>query len=401
MQSIVFAPFFSSASGGRLPFSQQLTFTAAEAYAMHDSITKSRWDWGGSISDYSFRHMSEFFPVGIISKPAKALPLHSKIDNSIGNMPVKGDTSLTAYLKLMHVSGIIILHKDTILFEKYPGMQPDELHTLQSVTKVITSALIARLEIEKRIDPAKPVETYLPELKGTAWEGISVANILNMKSGIEAAESVGAHPFTDPKHPYYSFESSLGLLPRVESTPADVYKYIASLKRSWTPGEKTEYNSINTFVLGWLAEKVTGKKYADLVTEWLWEPMGASSNAYVCLSPKGIPWTHGGVSSTLADLARFGILFTKTDRMRRKGGIISDNQINKISASGELGYQWDRAKAGEGMLKTGFGDQGLFVNPEKNIVIAYFNFIGPDWGFTDMLPVIRQLQAGVLKRHGF
>ena len=126
-------------------FSQQLTFSAEESYAIHDSITRSRWDWGGRISDYSFRHMSEFFPVAIIEKPIETFAFYSSINNSIGEIVVRQDdanTTFEKYLLSKHVSSIIILHKDTILFEKYYGMLPEELHTLQSVTKVITSCLL-------------------------------------------------------------------------------------------------------------------------------------------------------------------------------------------------------------------------------------------------------------------
>jgi hypothetical protein len=201
--------------------------------------------------------MSEFFPVAIIEKPIETFPFYSSINNSIGEIVVKQDdasTTFEKYLLSKHVSSIIILHKDTILFEKYYGMLPDELHTLQSVTKVITSTLIAQLENEKKIVLTNPVETYLPELKGTAWQGINVKDILYMRSGIEGAESApDAHAFTDTKYPYYNFEAALGLLPKTESTPASVFKYIATLNRKWKPGEKIEYHSVNTFVLGWIA----------------------------------------------------------------------------------------------------------------------------------------------------
>jgi len=375
-------------------FCQQVTFNAEESYAIHDSITKSRWDWGGRISDYSFRHMSEFFPVAIIEKPTETFPFNSSINNSIGEIVVKQDdasTTFEKYLLSKHVSSIIILHKDTILFEKYYGMLPDELHTLQSVTKVITSTLIAQLENEKKIVLTNPVETYLPELKSTAWQGISVKDILYMRSGIEGAESApGVHAFTDPKYPYYNFEAALGLLPKTDSTPASVFKYIATLNRKWKPAEKIEYHSVNTFVLGWIAEKITGKKYADLVSEKIWKPMGASSDAYVCLSGSGVPWTHGGMSTTLRDLARFGVLFTKNDIEQRKKKIISLGLVDKILKEGKLAYQWSWVD-GESMFKGGFGGQGLYINPEKNIVIVYFNFIDSSWKDTDLLPIVKQV----------
>jgi len=384
--------------GAHSAFCQQLIFTAGDSYAMHDSISKSRWDWGGQISDYSFRHMSEFFPVAIIKKPVQAFIFRSRINNSIGQITVKqneASTTFEKYLQSKHVSSIIILHKDTIIFERYYGMRPEELHTLQSVTKVITSTLIAELENEKKIDLTNTVDSYLPELKGTAWQGISVRDVLYMRSGIEGAESApGAHAFTNPKYPYYNFEAALGLLPKTDSTPSSVFKYIATLKRKSEPGEKVEYHSVNTFILGWITEKITNARYSDLVAEKIWGPMGASSNAYVCLSSSGVPWTHGGISATLRDLARFGMLFTKDDIARRKKKIIGMNQISQILQDGSLAYQWSFVDK-ESMMKGGFGGQGVYINPGKNIVIAYFNFISSDWQETNLLPIIKQVVPSI------
>ena len=341
----------------------------------------------------------------MIEKPESLFPLQLNIDTSIGDIVVKeneDNTTLEKYLQSKHVSSIIILHRDTILFEKYYGMLPDELHTLQSVTKVITSALIAKLENEKKIDLTKPVETYLSELKGSAWEGVSVKNILDMRSGIEGAETVlNTHPFTDTSNTHYQFEAALGVVPKTVNTAVSVYSYIATLKKASKQGEKAEYNSINTFVLGWIAEKITRKKYADLVSDMIWKPMGASSNAYVCVSNRGVPCSNSGISTTLRDLARFGILFTKNDIAQRKDKIISYQQINTIQQTGILGYQWDWAEPSEGMIKTGFGGQMLFVNPEKDIVIAYFNFVNDDWNDFDLLSVIRRVQEVLLKTRIF
>jgi CubicO group peptidase (beta-lactamase class C family) len=240
----------------------------------------------------------------------------------------------------------------------------------------VTATIIAKLENEKKINITNPVETYVPELKGTEWQGISVKDILYMQSGIEGAESVaGTRPFTDTNNRHYQFEAALDVVPRTSATFASVYKYIANLKRSWTPGEKTQYNSINTFVLEWIAEKITNKTYADLVTDMIWKPMGASSNAYVCLSSNGVAVGNSGMSTTLRDLARFGILYTKKNIASMQEKIISYDQVRKIQVAGKLGYQWEWAEVDGGIHKTGFGGQGLYINPEKNIVIAYFNFV--------------------------
>jgi CubicO group peptidase (beta-lactamase class C family) len=194
-------------------------------------------------------------------------------------------------------------------------------------------------------------------------------------------------PFTNPQHKNYQLESALDILPKADNTPISVYEFIKGLKKDKAAGLDAEYSNINTFVLGWLAEKVTGQKYTDLVSERIWKPMGASSNAYVCLSEKGVPWHHGGISATLRDLARFGMLFTKSEIQSRRESLITFSQINEIFeakpvenlfAPFKWAYQWDLASDGI-MMKGGFGGQALYIHPEKEIVFACYNYVDKDW----------------------
>jgi CubicO group peptidase (beta-lactamase class C family) len=341
--------------------------------------------------------MSEFFPTAIIHKATTPYQFHFKPKKSIDSISLKlksGTVSFEEYLRKKHIGSFIVVHKGTIVYEKYYTMLPEDQHSLQSVTKVITSALVTRLINEKKIDRNQSIEKYITELKGSDWQGISVKDILNMRSGMDSASiDFESGPFTNPKHKNYQLESALGLLPKADNTPTSAYKFIIDLKKEIAPGLKAEYSNINTFVLGWLVEKVTGKKYSDLVTEMIWEPMGASSDAYICLSDKGIPWPHGGMSVTLRDLARFGMLFTKSEISAKKESIISFAQLKEIFdappiinpiAPFKWGYQWDVASDGI-MMKGGFGGQALLIDPEKEIVIAYFNFVDKDWGINNMI----------------
>ena len=121
--------------------------------------------------------------------------------------------------------------------------------------------------------------------------------------------------------------------------------------------------------------------------------MGASSNAYVCISNKGVPWSHGGISATLRDFARFGMLFTKTEIINHKERNISFAQLKEIFGTPQIdrgfekfqwGYQWDIAREGI-MMKGGFGGQALLIDPERDLVIAYFNHIDKDWMTINMI----------------
>lgn len=376
---------------------QQQYYSPEESYAIHDSINKSRWDIGGRLSHYSFRFMSEFFPVAIIDKPIEPFKFKEKPLKDFADIKLKtGSDSLNFvdYLKSKHINGLIVVHKGNIVFENYFSMRPEEQHTLQSCTKVITSTLITQLINEKKIDVRLPVETYLPELKNTDWQGISVKNILDMRSGMKGSEtSDGMGGFTNPKHLYYSFEEALGVLPKVDSLENSVYDYVASMKRKLPINQEPEYNSMNTFILGWIAEKVTKKKYAELVSERIWKPMGASSNAYVCVSNKGVAWMHGGISATLRDFARFGMLFTKSEVLNQKEKNITLTQLKEIFNTPQIdrgfekfqwGYQWDIAREGI-MMKGGFGDQAILIDPERDLVIAYFNHVDKNWMTMNMI----------------
>ncbi len=376
-------------------FAQQLHYTATEAKVIRDSINQSRWDVGGSLSHYSFRYMSELFPVGIIHKSNTPYLFEYKPKKSFDHIKLKSSTlTFQGYLKKLHIVSFIIVHKGVIVYEKYFSMLPEDQHTLQSVNKVITSTLITSLINNKKIEINQSIEKYIPELNGTDWQGISIRNILNMRSGMDSKSiDFSTGPFTNPQHKNYQLESALGILPKADNTPSSVYEFIKQIKRDKSPGLDAEYSNINTFVLGWLAEKVTEKKYQDLVSEIIWKPMGASSNAYVCLSDKGVAWPHGGMSATLRDLVRFGMLFTNTEIKRRNESLISFGQIKEIFDTPPMPspmppfkwtYQWDLANDGI-MMKGGFGGQALYIHPEKEIVIAYFNYVDKDWGIDNMI----------------
>lgn len=371
---------------------QKIKYTIEESYAIRDSIQKSRWDIGGNLSKYSFRYMSEFFPVGIINKSNQPYQFNVSSNEAIESINIttkKGTSTFEANLKKLHIASFIVVHKGNIVYEKYFSTLPEDQNTLQSVSKVITSTLISNLVNEGKIDINQPIEKYIIDLKGTDWQGISVKNILNMRSGMDSKSiDFESGPFTNPQHKNYQLESAMGVLPKAANTPTSIYEFLKGLKKEKAAGLAAEYTNINTVVLGWLAEKVTGQKYVELVSERIWKPMGASSDAYVCLSDKGVPWYHGGISATLRDLARFGMLYTKSEIQYKKESLISFNQLKEIFdakpiespiAPFKWAYQWDIASDGL-MMKSGFGGQALYIHPEKEIVIAYYNYVDKDWG---------------------
>jgi CubicO group peptidase (beta-lactamase class C family) len=269
-----------------------------------------------------------------------------------------------------------------------------ENHLLMSVSKVFAGVVVAILEDRGLVDSTLGIETYIPEVRESGWEGVSVRDVLDMASGIDCDE-MAPDAYSDPAAKYYRFEASLGLLPPAVDDGISTYDYIASLGRARTPGEAYEYNSINTFMLSWVAESVTGKGFADILTDEIWSKIGAEGDALISSSRSGATAPHGGMIVRLRDLARFGLLYTPSWPVVSATPLISERHLHEILhggrpeifargnryTQGQLerlapavplfnSYQWDFVMPDGGFFKGGMGGQGLYISPHKNLVFA-------------------------------
>ena len=96
--------------------------------------------------------------------------------------------TLAEYVNDPGVDGLLILHKGQIVFEAYPRMLDTDKHLQMSVSKTFVATLIAILEDNGKIDISKPIDSYLPKLAGSGWEGVPVIDVLDMASGIGCLE---------------------------------------------------------------------------------------------------------------------------------------------------------------------------------------------------------------------
>jgi len=336
-------------------------------------INLDNWD-SARYAHFSFTHMCQFFScktLHVAEKPFK-LEDSKEFDKfwSTHRFTYRGDSLLIdEIIKVDNVSAYIIIHNGKIVYEKYPYMKENTVHSWMSVSKPMAGAIISILEEKKLLDLSQPIDNYLPELKNTAWQGTSVQDILYMQSGI--AEDTTLNNGATWKE----MERSLGWASRRAETPT-ILQYIKQMKRTEPPGNHVFYQDANLILLSLVAERVTGKKYPELIEELVWKPMGAHHHGYInVFTDTALAGT--GIKSTLRDLALFGTLFT----YQRAGEVISKNTIDKIVNSNKgMPFMWDFIMGG-GMLKGGFGKQVLYVNPELNLVVAQFNH--PQTFFTD------------------
>ncbi|KPF96857.1 serine hydrolase [Rhodopseudomonas sp. AAP120] len=270
-------------------------------------VTRANWRTFPAIR-WGFTHAREILPTAAIRRAAQASPLPMAPRELAGLGFVAPDgtqTSVAATLQDTFADALLVMHRGTLVHEWYgDGMTATTPHLICSVTKSITGTLGGILVERGLIDPDALVVSYLPELKGSAYDGgCTVRHLLDMTVGIAFEED-----YEDPAGDVarYRYASGWDLPPPgVEVT--DQRSMLAKMRASGKPhGQVFHYVSPNTDALGWLYERACGASYSAILSEYLWQPMGAAEDASMTLDALGASRSAGGISATARDLARFG-----------------------------------------------------------------------------------------------
>jgi CubicO group peptidase (beta-lactamase class C family) len=280
-----------------------------QAYQPNSGITAD------DVGNWSASRWSEIGPSTIVHRYGQISVLKTKPIPKIAEVTATTALGTMTLREMMddprsRFKAIAVIHKGNLVFEKYIGIRDWDNHIWASATKIIVGTLVHIMNEEGLINLESPVTAYLPELKGTAWEGVKVADVLHQRSGLDISESrLGS----SPNHPVTLFYAIVGGKPNLPPNVSLFYAVKASKKRL-KPGEVFEYSSINTHVATLILQKVTGKPIEDLITERIWSKAGMEGDGVLGLSASGEPMAFGAYAARLRDLGRFGILFTPSWR---------------------------------------------------------------------------------------
>ncbi len=379
----------------------------------------SWWNANGADMAWNNKNLNRIFPTVNVYRAGPVRELESrpmpeiadfKVDTPDGPMPFADFLRSEASTCM----GMVIIHRGRIVFDDYPRMKPYERPIYWSVTKVLVSAVVSILEDRKLIEIDKAIETYIPELSNSSYAGITVRNILDMATGVDCSEE-----YFDKTSCYYRLMVTTGEAHWDDESGDNPYEYIAGLKvgKFAEQGTSFEYGSINTYILGWLVEKVTGMPFQDALSREIWTQIGAEHDAAILAPRYGVPMFAGGFLGTLLDLARFGLLFTPSSSVVSDRKIISDRHVemlknggrSEILANGRWGapddsmqktvkhnvYQWDLVFTNNDIYKGGWAGQGLLVNPDRDLVAVYVGYFNEDQSELEVLPRLRQVLNGV------
>ena len=284
------------------------------------------------------------------------------------------DTNLAAALEELDTTALVIIRDGTLIHESYyKDTGRDDLRISWSVAKSFMSGLYGQAIEDGLMDISKPIEFYLPDLKDTAYAGATVANILNMASGVRFNED-----YMDPK-------SDINDMGRVLGLGGSMDDYTETLvERQYEPGTVWQYVSIDTHVAAMALRKVTGKTLHQLWEETYGENLGMGRNPFYLTDGEDVAFALGGLNLRTRDYAKFGQLFLQDGEWEGEQLIPVDwvkastvnhaPNIHPVRGSG-YGYQWWVPMPQEGPSKgdffaVGIYGQYIYVTPAAKIVIA-------------------------------
>jgi CubicO group peptidase (beta-lactamase class C family) len=282
--------------------------------------------------------------------------------------PLDVGIDVDAYMKDQRTAGLVIIQDGKIRLEKYGlGFSADGRWTSFSVAKSFTSTLVGAAIKDcyiKSIDDK--VSDYIPDLKGSVYDNVTIKQLLTMTSGVKWNED-----YADPKSDVALFNAHKAE-PGVDVTVS----YMRKLKREAPPGTKWVYKTGETNLIGVLVSSATKKNLSDYLSEKVWRPFGMEHNASWLLGSTGHEISGCCLQASTRDFARFG-LFILGGGIAEGKPVLPDGWIAEATtkhadtdqAEYGYGYQWWTVNDGSYAARGIFG-QSIFIDPKRKLVIA-------------------------------
>jgi len=273
--------------------------------------------------------------------------------------------------------GLLIIKNNEVVYEQYfNGNSPTSKHISWSVAKSFLSSLVGIAVNDGLIDDINdPITKYLPDFKGTGYDGVTIKNILQMSSGVLFNED-----YADPN-------SDINKFGRALAQGTSFREFAKSLTKDKEQGTYNHYVSIDSQMLGLLLIEVTGMPLRDYLHQNIWEKIGMEDSAYYLSDNEDVDMALGGLNATLRDYAKFGLLYLHKgkwgdEQVVPEAWVEASHTMDlphlKPNAGDELssntwgyGYQWwIPGFPSTDFTASGVYNQYIYVDPITNTVIA-------------------------------
>ena len=318
---------------------------------------------------YGYRNMEKINPARVVRRGPHVRALPKAATQIDPKWTWNGRTwNVASYMAGMRTSGVIVLKDGRIVLERYGlGRTPADRWTSFSVAKSVTSTLVGAAIQDGHIKSLDaPVTDYIPELKGSAYEGVTIRQLLTMTSGVKWNED-----YSDPQSDVAQAGQRI-----LEPGVNPIVSYMRRLPRADPPGAKWVYKTGETDLVGVLVSNAVGAPLANYLSDKIWRPYGMEADGVWAEDVSGHERGGSGISMTLRDYARFGQFMLEGGKagggeVLPPGWVADATSVHAKLPEGEgrgYGYFWwlfDGGYAAEGI----FGQQ-VFVYPKDHVVIA-------------------------------
>ena len=314
--------------------------------------------------------METLFRVKVIKRGSRVHPLPRAATSIDPTFSYGGKTfTVDQYMAAYNASGVLVIKDGRILLERYAmGRKPQDRWTSFSVAKSVTSTLVGAAIQEGRIRSINdPVTDYIPELKGSGYDGVTVRQLLMMSSGVKWNED-----YADPK-------SDVAVAGSVVEDPKvnPIVSYMRRLPRANPPGAKFNYNTGETDLVGVLVSRAVGKPLAQYASEKLWKPYGMERDGIWVTDLGG--HERGGccMSMTLRDYGRVGQFILDGGKAEGKQvvpdwwvGQATTPQLTSGTRERGYGYFWWMPDSGAYEARGIFGQSITTFRDERLIIVV-------------------------------
>lgn len=266
---------------------------------------------------WAFQHIRELHPTRAVRRDAASVSSLPSDLRDLGGFsaPVREGrvATLEQLLDASYTDAFLVLHRGRIVYERYRnGMLPHTPHLMFSCTKSFVGTMLLMLIEQGRVDAAKPVSHYVPELARSAFGEASVQQVLDMTTSIRFKEV-----YADQGSDWGRYGDVFGMYGATAGNrkgPTSIFDYLPTLEREGAHGRAFHYVTPNTDVLGWVLSRVTGLSVSAALERMIWQPLGAEHDGYFWLDAGGREMAGAGLSITARDAARFGQMILEQGR---------------------------------------------------------------------------------------
>ena len=297
------------------------------------------------------------------------------------------ESAFDTFLEDHATVAFLIIHRDTIKYERYfKGYDLARIHTSFSMAKSVMSMLIGcAIEDGLIAGVDQPISDIIPELKKNGFDKVTVEHVLQMTSGLDFEESY-VNPFGTAARYYYGRR---------------LYKNMARMHLERAPGERFEYVSGNSQLLGWVLERALRAKgdqrtLTQYLQDRIWSPLGMeyASSWSVDRKEGGIEKTFCCLNAPARDFAKLGSLYLHRGNWRGQQ-LVPSNWVERSTAvdttngsAARYQYQWWLPSDEGDYMAQGILGQFIYVDPARELVMVR---LGKKYGGVSWSAVFRSV----------